>query len=100
MIFVKSLFCCSSFHPHLQPVEALISSYESLVGKINLQSFQFLEELYTIQFGTVVNLCFRKIKHWEDESGLRLIGRAVGETCARHLPTLFLDLALAVSVIP
>lgn len=34
-----------------------------------------------------------------DESGLRLIGRAVGETCAQHLPTLFLDLSNA-GVIP
>lgn len=36
----------------------------------------------------------------EDESGLRLIGRVVGETCAQHLPTLFLDLTIAGGVIP
>lgn len=63
-IFMRILlFSCSVFHSHHQTLAVLISSYEALIGEICLQLFSFQVELYTIQFGTVINLCFRKIQH-------------------------------------
>lgn len=67
VIFMRIFFfSCSVFDSCHQALAVLILSHEALIGKICLQSFQV--ELYTIQFGTVINLCFRKIKHWEKMS--------------------------------
>lgn len=69
VIFMRIFFfSCSVFHSHHEALAVLISSYEALIGKIYLQSLSFQVELYTIQFGTVINLCFREMKHSEKMS--------------------------------